>query len=191
MIKTTTKGLILSLALVLPLTLSAEAGKCGQGKCGGAMKQTKTVAPKAATPTPERLKAANTLLDTMHMANNYNRMTRQITDMQIAQAPQLAAVRDTIQSFFDKYMGWDAIKADIAALYAKNYTKEELEKMNSFFASDIGQKYIALTPKIAAASAMIGQSKLAGHMPELRKMIDKKLAELQKTQKGTQEKAAK
>ena len=179
MIKTTSKGLLLSVALLLPLSLSAEAGKCGQGKCGGTAKSAKTVTSKMHVPSKERLKAAYTLLDTMHMAENYNRMTKQITDMQVAQAPQLAAIRDTIQRFFDKYMGWDAIKKDIAALYAKNYSKEELEKMNSFFASDVGQKYIALTPKIAAASAQIGQSKLQGHMGELRKMIDEKLAELQ------------
>ncbi len=180
MIKTTSKGLLLSVALLLPLSLSAEAGKCGQGKCGGTMKSAKTVTAKTQAPSEDRLKAAYTLLDTMHMADNYSRMTKQITDMQVAQAPQLAAIRDTIQSFFDKYMGWDAIKKDIAALYAKNYSKEELEKMNIFFASDVGQKYIALTPKIAAASAQIGQSKLQGHMDELRKMIDEKLAELQK-----------
>ncbi len=183
MIKTTSKGLLLSVALLMPLSLSAEAGKCGQGKCGGTMKRAKTVTAKTQAPSEDRLKAAYTLLDTMHMAENYNRMTKQITDMQVAQAPQLAAVRDMIQSFFDKYMGWDAIKKDIAALYAKNYSKEELEKMNSFFASDVGQKYIALTPRIAAASAQIGQSKLQGHMDELRKMIDKKLAEINKQAK--------
>ena len=183
MIKTTSKGLLLSVALLLPLSLSAEAGKCGQGKCGGTMKSAKTVSAKMQAPSEDRLKAAYTLLDTMHMADNYSRMTKQITDMQIAQAPEIAQLRDTIQNFFDKYMGWNAIKQDIAALYAKNYSKEELEKMNGFFASDVGQKYIALTPKIAAASAQIGQSKLQGHMGELRKMIDEKLAALKKKKK--------
>jgi hypothetical protein len=183
MIKTTGKALLLTLTLALPMTLSAEAGKCGMGKCGGAMKNTKKTTMTNAQINDENMKAAYTLLDTMHMADNYNRMTKQITDMQIAQAPQLSVVRDTIQNFFDKYMGWNAIKKDIAALYAKNYTKEELKKMNDFFASDVGQKYIALTPKIAAASAQIGQSKLQGHMGELKKMIDEKLAALPKKKK--------
>lgn len=183
MIKTTGKTILLTLALALPMTLSAEAGKCGMGKCGGTMKSAKKAPAAKQQISDAQMQAAYKLLDTMHMADNYSRMTKQITDMQVAQAPQLAAVRDTIQTFFDKYMGWDAIKQDIAALYAKNYTKEELEKMNSFFSSDVGQKYIALTPKIAAASAQIGQSKLQGHMGELKKMIDEKLAALQKKKK--------
>jgi len=183
MIKTTGKSIVLSLILLLPLSLSAEAGKCGQGKCGGTMKSAKAIIAKTQAPDKDGLKAAYTLLDTMHMSDNYNRMTKQITNMQIAQAPKLEVVRDTIENFFQKYMGWDAIKEEIAALYAKNYSKEELEKMNSFFASEVGQKYIALTPKIAAASAQIGQSKLHGRMGELRKMIDEKLAKINKEAK--------
>ena len=172
-----TRRVLLSLfALMLPFVLHAEAGKCGAGKCGGAMQASKTTTDKR--PSPESLKAAYTLLETMHMADNYKRMIDQITDMQIAQAPQLAAARDAIQEFFAKYMGWDAIKKDIATLYAKNYTKEELEKMNSFFSTDAGQKYITLTPKIATETAQIGQKRLQQHMGEFQKVIEAKLKEL-------------
>ncbi len=130
-------------------------------------------------PSDPKMVAAYKLLETMHMADSYKRMTKQITDMQVAQAPQvLIPVRDTIEKFFEKYMGWDAIKEDIARLYATHYSKEELAQMQQFFASKTGQKYISLTPTLAAESAKIGQSKLAGHMQELKKMLDEKLKTL-------------
>jgi hypothetical protein len=121
---------------------------------------------------------AYTLLETMNMRESYEGMIQRITQMQIEANPQLKAIEPTIHAFFTKYMGWEAQRGDIAALYAKNYTVEELKELNKFYQTPLGQKTVQLMPQLAAASAQIGQSKMMQHMPEMKSMIE---AELKKS----------
>jgi hypothetical protein len=105
-------------------------------------------------------------------------MIKRVTQMQIQANPQLKAIEPTIQAFFDKYMGWEAQKGDIAALYAKNYTTEELQELSKFYQTPLGQKTVQLMPQLAAAGAKIGQSKMMQHMPEMKAMIEAELKKL-------------
>ena len=107
MLKQTSKSLLFAALLSLPFSLQATEAKT-------------TVSAHAAN------SAAYTLLATMNMKESYEGMIKRITQMQIEANPQLKAIEPTIHAFFTKYMGWEAQRGDIAALYAKNYTTEEL-----------------------------------------------------------------
>lgn len=165
--------LLLLVALALPLTLQAQ---CGQGKCGNdkaAMK--KAASQKTTIAAHEANSAALTLLATMNMKESYEGMIKRITQMQIDAKPELEAIRPAIEAFFTKYMGWEAQRGDIAALYAKNYTPEELKALNKFYQTPLGQKTVQIMPQLAAASAQIGQSRMMEHMPEMKAMIESEL----------------
>lgn len=123
---------------------------------------------------------ALTLLATMNMQESYDGMIKRVTQMQIQARPELKAIKPAIESFFTKFMGWEALRGDIAALYAKNYTTEELKELNTFYQSKLGQKTVQIMPQLAAASAQIGQSRMMQHMPEMKAMIE---AELKKVNK--------
>ena len=125
----------------------------------------------------KRVAIALELLETMQMKHNYEGMIKRITQMQIQQNPQLVIIRPTISSFFTKYMGWDALKNDIAETYSKYYTIKELQEIKTFYLSKVGQKSIHLMPQLASQGAKIGQEKLMLHMPELQTMIEKALKE--------------
>jgi len=180
MLKTTSKTLLIAVTLALPLSLQAQCGgatkaapksaKCGQGKCGGEKKTTKTT-----VAAHQANSAAYTLLATMNMKESYEGMITRVTQMQIQANPQLKAIEPTIHAFFTKYMGWEAQRGDIAALYAKNYTTEELKELNKFYQTPLGQKTVQLMPQLAAAGAQIGQSKMMEHMPEMKAMIEAEL----------------
>jgi len=175
MIKSTRKTLFL-VALALPLTLQAQ---CGQGKCGNdkaSMKQ--MTASKTTIDAHKANSAAFTLLATMNMKESYEGMIKRITQMQINAKPELKAIQPTIEAFFTKYMGWEAQRGDIAALYAKNYTTKELEELSAFYQTPLGQKTVQIMPQLAAASAHIGQSRMMKHMPEMKAMIDAELKKL-------------
>jgi hypothetical protein len=189
MLKTTSKTLLIAATLALPLSLQAQCGaattttkeapkamKCEAGKCGGAMKK----APKSTIPAHQANSEALTLLATMNMKGSYEGMIKRITQMQIQAKPQLSSIEPTIEAFFTKYMGWEAQRGDIAALYAKNYSVEELKTLNKFYQTPLGQKTVQLMPQLAAASAQIGQSRMMKHMPEMKAMIE---AELKKVKK--------
>ena len=161
MFKQTSRSLLLAVTLALPFSLQATE----------APSATK-VAPKAAHTANS---AAYTLLATMNMKESYEGMITRITQMQIQANPQLKAIEPTIHAFFTKYMGWEAQRGDIAALYAKNYTAEELNELNKFYQTPLGQKTVQLMPQLAAAGAKIGQSKMMQHMPEMKAMIEAEL----------------
>ena len=185
MLKTTSKTLLLAATLALPLTLQAQCGgatvsatkvaptskKCGEGKCGVGMKK----APKTTIAAHQANSEALTLLATMNMRESYEGMIKRITQMQVQANPQLKAIEPTIEAFFTKYMGWEAQRGDIAALYAKNYTADELKELNKFYQTPLGQKTVQIMPQLAAASAQIGQGRMMKHMPEMKAMIEAEL----------------
>jgi len=164
MFKQTSRSLLLAVTLALPLSLLATE----------APSATK-VAPKTTVAAHAANSAAFTLLATMNMKESYEGMITRITQMQIQSNPQLKAIEPTIHAFFTKYMGWEAQRGDIAALYAKNYTAEELNELNKFYQTPLGQKTVQLMPQLAAAGAKIGQSKMIQHMPEMKAMIEAEL----------------
>ncbi len=174
MLKTTSKTLLFIATLALPLTLQAQ--------CGGATKELSAtkVAPKTTIPAHQANAEALTLLATMNMKESYEGMIKRITQMQIQSNPQIKAIEPTIEAFFTKYMGWDAQRGDIAALYAKNYTIEELKELNKFYQTPLGQKTVQIMPQLAAASAQIAQSRMMKHMPEMKAMIETELKKIQK-----------
>ncbi len=187
MLKTTSKTLLVAATLALPLSLSAQCGgapgatkvaptskKCASGKCGASMKK----APKTTISAHMANNEALTLLATMNMQKSYEGMIERITQMQIQARPELKAIEPAIKAFFTKYMGWEAQKGDIAALYAKNYTVEELKELNKFYQSPLGQKTVQIMPQLAAASAQIGQSRMMQHMPEMKAMIEAELKKI-------------
>lgn len=166
MFKTTSKTLLLAAALTLPFTLQATEAT---------LTKTETAI------SPEATVAAHTLLKTMDMENTYKKMIQNVTDMQIKQSPQLEAMKPTMMAFFDKYMGWNALKDDMAAIYAKHYTAKELEELNAFYLTPVGQKTVKLMPTISAEGMQVGQAKVAAHMGELQELI---MAEMTKQQEA-------
>jgi len=160
MFKKTSKTLVLLATLTLPFSLQAtETAKVNSSHAANS--------------------AAYTLLATMNMKESYEGMIKRITQMQIQSNPKLQSIAPMLEAFFTKYMGWEAQRGDIAALYAKNYSAKELQELNAFYQTELGQKTIQLMPQLAAASAKIGQSKMIGHMPEMKKMIEDKLKEME------------
>jgi len=169
MLKITSKTLLLAATLALPFTLQANE----------APSATK-VAPKMTIPAHQANSEALTLLATMNMKQSYEGMIKRITQMQVEANPKLKDIEPIIQEFFTKYMGWETQRGDIAALYAKNYTADELKELNKFYQTPLGQKTVQIMPQLAAASAQIGQGRMMKHMPEMKAMIE---AELKKVKK--------
>jgi len=169
MFKSSTKSLLILASLALPFSAYATEAS--------AMK----VAPKSQNNSA--VTAAYELLKTMNMDKTYAGMIERITQMQIQQNPQLKVIEPTIHAFFKKYMGWDALKEEMAKVYAKNYTAKELGEIIAFYKTEVGQKTVQLMPQLAAAGAKIGQSKLAEHMGELKIMVESELKKLKEEKK--------
>lgn len=123
------------------------------------------------------LQAARDLLIASHMDQSYGNMIDQLLDAQTKSSPQLAKLREPMKEFFNKYMGWEAMKDDLAKIYADNFTEQELNDITAFYKTPTGSKMSQALPALMAEGAQLGQRRVAEHMDELKEMIQKSMAE--------------
>ena len=55
----------------------------------------------------------------------------------------------------------DDMMAEIGPLYARNYSVAELKELTAFYRTPLGQKMLALSPRLAAESMAVGQKIVA------------------------------
>ena len=125
------------------------------------------------------LQAARDLLVASQMEQVFSKTIDQALDMQIRQAPQLGELRGVMKDFFNKYMSWDALKDDLAKLYADSFTEDELKDITKFYQTPTGKKMALATPELMAKGAMLGQQKVQEHIGELQQMIQDAMAKKQ------------
>ena len=117
------------------------------------------------------------LFETAKMSTVYQQTIEKTLEAQIKQNPEIAPLKDVMTKFFDKYMGWESIKKDIAKIYMKNFTDDEIKELIAFYKTPIGQKVATLVPVIGVEAAMIGEQRVEAHKAELTQMILDKLKE--------------
>lgn len=105
-----------------------------------------------------------------------------IIDQQLQQNPTLVPFRRVMRAFFDKYVGYEQVKDEHAALYAKHFSKKELQKINEFYASDAGRKMVRLMPELMQKGAEIGTRHSEEHLPELQQMMADEARRIQNLQ---------
>jgi uncharacterized protein len=92
-------------------------------------------------------------------------------DMMTKINPQLAAHREVMNTFLRKHLLWDAIKDDLIALYAKEYTAEEMRELTAFYKTPIGKKIAEKQAKVATKSAELGMKRVQQNQGELIRML--------------------
>jgi uncharacterized protein len=117
------------------------------------------------------IKAVYELFDAMDLANTFGQTIIKMVDLQIQQNPQIAPYRKVMLSFFEKYMGWDTIKKDMAKIYTDKFTIEEIIKLKEFYQTPLGKKTAKLLPELTAEGAAVGQKRVQDNINELQKMI--------------------
>lgn len=122
--------------------------------------------------TPESVQKASQLLDAINMQKQYEQILQTTLDNQIQSHPELTQYKNTMMNFLNKYMGWDAIKNDFAALYGEMFTAGELEQLIAFYKTPLGQKLLQAMPELFSRGQQLGQKKVQEHMTELQSMIE-------------------
>lgn len=129
-----------------------------------------------AVPSASHLQAAERLLDNMNMQETLDKTIDATLDAQLSQMPQMKNLEGVMRDFFTKYMNYDALKNDYAALYTKHYTEKELVDLLAFYQTPLGKKLVETMPDITAESSLLGQKLVQEHMPELQEAIMKEMA---------------
>ena len=94
-----------------------------------------------------------------------------IAQLQLRQNPALAAKSDQLMAFLEKYIGWNAVKADLYALYMQTFTEDELKTINNFYITPTGQKVIVIVPQLVQERNRLAMQRLQENVGELQKIM--------------------
>lgn len=122
-------------------------------------------------------KVVHELFKTLNMSITYQQTIEGMLDVQIKGNPAIAPFRETMLVFFNKHMGWESMKNDMAKIYMNTFSDMELKALIAFYKTPIGQKAAITVPAIASQGAALGQERVQANMAELQQMIQAKMAE--------------
>jgi hypothetical protein len=129
--------------------------------------------PAASPAEPDRHRQAVTkLFELTHMQRLIEESVDGVLALQIAQNPALAAHRNALRAFLEKYIGWQALKEDLTAMYLQAFTEAELAEMNGFYSSPTGQKVLQRLPELVQQRNQLAMQRLQEHLGELQKEIN-------------------
>lgn len=140
----------------------------------------------ADAPSPERMKAANELLNVMGAQRASEAGIQATLDNLIESRPMMAPYRSVFMEWAAKYVSWPQLEPRIAALYANAFTTAELEDLIQFYHTPTGRKAAQVMPDLAKQAMVVGANLAREHTPELQQMIRARAAELQQQKGGTQ-----
>ena len=112
-----------------------------------------------------------TLFKLTHMEKSISEGVDNVLALQLRQNPGLQQYQDVVRNFLEKHIGWNSMKENIAEMYLKEFTEEELKQMNAFYITPTGQKVIERVPQLVQERNQLAMQRLQSHIGELEKEI--------------------
>jgi len=119
------------------------------------------------------LEAAKALLKEMGLEKVYKNAVDTSTKRLVDANPNFKKIEDKIKAFYEKTIGWSVMKDDLAKLYAKYYTIDELKDITAFYKTKTGKKVLSTMGSLTYEGQKLTRNHLMPHMDELKKMLDK------------------
>ncbi len=98
-------------------------------------------------------------------------------------------VSEADQPIFEKYnaklfalmkeeMAWDTMKNDFIDICMKVFTEKEINEINRFYKTEVGQKMIEKLPALMQEAMALSQNNLKRLMPEIKKISEEMAREI-------------
>jgi len=125
------------------------------------------------TLAPSRVEAAQQMLIALGIDKQFGTIITNQIDVASNQVPddKKVAFKRVMNTFMNKYFTWDSLKDKMAAIYANEFTEDELRQITAFYNSPVGQKVGQKLPALTQKAMMVGQEAVAAHKDELQKMM--------------------
>jgi hypothetical protein len=105
------------------------------------------------------------------MEQKINESVESVAQLQLRQNPALAAKSDQLMAFLERHIGWNAVKADLYAMYMQTFTEDELKTINDFYITPTGQKVIVIVPQLVQERNRLAMQRLQENVGELQKIM--------------------
>ena len=112
-----------------------------------------------------------TLFKLTQMEKKVNESIDSIMQLQLSQNPQLAKHQQDMRAFFERQIGWGALKNDIIAMYLRTFSEAELKAMNDFYITPAGQKVITALPGLVQERNQLAMLRIQQNIGELQNII--------------------
>lgn len=134
--------------------------------CGAVEAQTTAI-------SPSHLKAAEDVLVASGAGNQLKENMSAMVTQASANVPEDKKPKfiEIMNTFMGKYMNWDLMKDQMAAIYAQEFSEKELKDLATFYRSPLGVKLNQKQPALFQKSALIGQQAVQSHQAELQQMM--------------------
>ena len=113
------------------------------------------------------------LMDLVGSKEQMEQVSSQMVTMITSSNPALAPYRDEISAWTNKYFTWDAMKGDMAEIYRKYFTEDEIKKLIDFYKTPVGQKAINVMPQLFQEGSEVGMRIAQEHQAELQEILEK------------------
>ncbi len=117
------------------------------------------------------IQQVETLFKLTQMEKKVDQSVDSIMQLQMSQNPQLAQHQAQMRAFFEKHIGWAALKNDITTMYLKTFSEDELKAINDFYITPAGQKVITALPGLVQQRNQLAMMRLQQNIGELQKII--------------------
>jgi uncharacterized protein len=112
-----------------------------------------------------------TLFRLTQMEKKIQESVDSVVQLQLRQNPQLAEHEKAMHDFFNKYIGWNALKDELADMYMQRFTEQELTDINAFYITPVGQKVITVLPELVQQRNQLAMMRLQQNIGELQQII--------------------
>ncbi len=117
------------------------------------------------------IQQVETLFKLTQMEKKVDQSIDSILELQLSQNPALSVHEVKMRAFFEKYIGWAALKNDITAMYLKTFSEDELKAINGFYITPAGQKVITALPGLVQQRNQLAMMRLQQNIGELQQII--------------------
>ena len=111
------------------------------------------------------------LFATTKMQDLYTAGVNETVNKQIRTVPALADHKEEVSAFFEKYMGWAVMRPDIARVYLRYYTPDEIDELIKFYKSPVGKKQASIGAPLQKEVVAVQQARIQSHVAELSDLI--------------------
>jgi len=118
------------------------------------------------------LEQVEILFKLTRMEQKINDSVDSVAQLQLRQNPDLdAKKRAQLMAFLEKHIGWNAVRADLYAMYMQTFTEEELKTINAFYITTTGQKVIVIVPQLVQERNRLAMQRLQENVGELQAIM--------------------
>ncbi|WP_049723188.1 DUF2059 domain-containing protein [Gilvimarinus polysaccharolyticus] len=112
------------------------------------------------------------LMDLVGSKDQMEQMSDQMVTMITSANPALMPHQDKISAWTNKYFTWEAMKEDMAGIYRKYFTDDEIKKLIEFYKTPVGEKAINVMPQLFQEGSQIGMKIAQEHQAELQETLE-------------------